>query len=247
MATDAWLFRQVHEAIAPSLVLRFYQWDRPTLSLGQHQRVDSLPNLSSTRQLLWVRRPTGGRAVLHQASGEGADLTYCIVAKGLGTHRRRVYEHLCQFLHRGFARLGIDLTVGSSHRGYVKEASCFRSATSADLCWQQRKLVGSAQYWQQGTVLQHGTILLQPDRAFWERVLPGSSQGVVGANEIASQPVAVAELVQILTEAASESFGIERWQRRLLSPHEQAAIAQLSADFNNDILLRATGDNTTNP
>ena len=153
-----------------------------------------------------VKRPTGGRAVLHQASGPTADLTYCIVARDLGRNRRQVYTSLCQFLVDGLRNLGIEVGFGGGGRGYIGEASCFRTATTADLCWQTKKLVGSAQWWRQTTVLQHGTILMKPDRQLWESVLPGSSAGIVGINEILQTDVTVEEAIAVFSQAAREQL-----------------------------------------
>ena len=208
MARDRELCNSVFEQALSAPILRFYQWERPTLSLGYHQSPESLPAIPNplAQPLDIVRRPTGGRAVLHQASGLSADLTYCIVARDLGMNRRQAYTYLCQFLIDGLRLLGVDADFGDGGRGYIGEASCFRTATSADLCWQGKKLVGSAQLWRKQTVLQHGTILLDPDRSLWEAILPGSSQQVIGLNEILKQPVDVEDAIAAFNQAATQQF-----------------------------------------
>ncbi|MEM9534140.1 MAG: lipoate--protein ligase family protein [Cyanobacteria bacterium P01_E01_bin.45] len=208
MTRDRELCNRVFERVVSAPILRFYQWTRPTLSLGYHQKTESLPAIPEhlTRALDVVRRPTGGRAVLHQASGPDADLTYCIVAHDLGMNRRQAYTYLCQFLIDGLQRLGVTADFGDGGRGYIGEASCFRTATSADVCWRGKKLVGSAQLWRKQTVLQHGTILLDPDRTLWETVLPGSSQQVIGLNEILIQSVEVEEAIAAFSQAATQWF-----------------------------------------
>lgn len=212
MARDRELCADVFERAISAPALRFYQWTRPTLSLGYHQTPDSLPVAPDrlTQHLDLVRRPTGGRAVLHQASSPSSDLTYCIVARDLGMNRRQAYTYLCQFLKDGLRLLGVNADFGDGGRGYIGEASCFRTATSADLCWHGKKLVGSAQLWRKQTVLQHGTILLDPDRALWEAVLPGSSQQVIGLNEILQQPIGVGEAIAAFSQAATQCFAVSR-------------------------------------
>ena len=209
MSRDRELCERVFERTISAPILRFYQWKRPTLSLGYHQTPDSLAAISEqfAQHLDLVRRPTGGRAVLHQASGPHADLTYCIVARDLGMNRRRAYTYLCQFLVDGLRHLGVELEFSSGGRGYIGEASCFRTATAADLCWQGKKVVGSAQLWRQQTVLQHGTILLQPDRPLWESVIPGSSREVIGLSEVLHRPVAAKDVITCLSRSAREQFG----------------------------------------
>jgi len=72
MEQDAWLLQRLRHD--PHPCLRFYGWDQLTLSLGRHQVwPDPLPGIPI------VRRPTGGRAVLHQAAEDAAELTYSLV------------------------------------------------------------------------------------------------------------------------------------------------------------------------
>ncbi len=205
MARDRELCDRVFHNQQSAPIIRFYQWARPTLSLGYHQKRDSLGHMPDTIDV--VRRPTGGRAVLHQASGPHADLTYCIVARDLGLNRRQAYEFLCQFLIDGLHRLGIPVQFGQGERGYIGEASCFRTSTAADLCVRGKKIVGSAQLWRKHVVLQHGTILLKPDRLLWENVIPGSSESVVGINEVLDSPVTVEETIASFSYAAEAQLG----------------------------------------
>ena len=105
MAIDSWLLDQHVKGLQPPS-LRFYTWRSPTLSLGYHQR--QFPphwnNLHWQGQKVdLVRRPTGGRAVLHQG-----DLTYAVITSGLKGSRREVYRQLCQFLIEGWQTLGGD-------------------------------------------------------------------------------------------------------------------------------------------
>ncbi|MEN9205385.1 MAG: hypothetical protein Q6K70_06230 [Thermostichales cyanobacterium DRC_bins_46] len=154
---------------------RCYRWDQTTLSLGRHQ------DCPASLGIPWVRRPTGGRAVLH---GAGLDLTYALTWRPPSTwSRRRVYAYLCQVVQRTAATWGIPLELGGN-QPYQRHASCFASHTHADLVWQGEKVSGSAQLWQQGVVLQHGTLLLAPDHQLWEQYLPGSR--VRGLYEIAA-------------------------------------------------------------
>jgi lipoate-protein ligase A len=76
-------------------MLRFYGWHRPTLSLGYHQRrlPEHWQNLIPALGLDLVRRPSGGRAVLHHH-----DLTYAIVTRAISPHRNVTYRHMCEFL-----------------------------------------------------------------------------------------------------------------------------------------------------
>ncbi|MGB3295672.1 MAG: lipoate--protein ligase family protein [Phormidesmis sp.] len=216
MAVDSWLLDQHVKGLQPPS-LRFYTWRSPTLSLGYHQR--QFPE--SWRSLYWqgqpidlVRRPTGGRAVLHQG-----DLTYALVNSGLTGSRRDVYQQLCQFLIEGWRRLGIDLTFGSAERSYRHNPNCFGTATAADLVMDDGyKLIGSAQVYRNDCVLQHGSIRLHPSSELFEKVfgekipsprLPKHLQGV-----------GVTGIAQTLAEAASTTFNV-CFQTRPLAPDER--------------------------
>ncbi len=168
MAVDSWLLNQHANGLQPPC-LRFYTWRSPTISLGYHQRQfpDHWNNLRYKSQPIdIVRRPTGGRAVLHQG-----DLTYALVTSGYKDSRRETYRQLCQFLIEGWRELGVDLSFGNAGRGYIKNPNCFGTATSADLVTDDGyKLIGSAQVYREGCVLQHGSMRLQPDRELFETV-----------------------------------------------------------------------------
>ena len=168
MAVDRWLLEQ-HRRGGQSSVLRFYTWSPPAISLGYHQR--HWPD--HWRQLTWrgnpidiVRRPTGGRAVLHQG-----ELTYALITSGLMGNRTAAYETLCQFLIEGWRSLGVNLLYGEAGRGYIHNHNCFNSATAADLVTADGvKLIGSAQLRQDKAILQHGSIRLTPDPLLYQQV-----------------------------------------------------------------------------
>jgi len=186
MAIDRWLLDQYCRGYIPP-TLRFYTWSPIALSLGYHQRQypPFWENLTWQQQPVdLVRRPSGGRAVLHQG-----DLTYAIVTSGINSgmagNRMQTYRYLCEFLIRGWRSLGVDLAYGETGRGYIHNPNCFGTATAADLVMPNgTKLIGSAQLYRkielQGSacpntqcpyaVLQHGSIRLKPDLALFQQV-----------------------------------------------------------------------------
>ncbi|MFI5054336.1 MAG: biotin/lipoate A/B protein ligase family protein, partial [Acidimicrobiia bacterium] len=103
-----------------------------------------------------VRRPTGGRGLLH-----GADLTYAVAMvrpEGAAGRVDAVYERLAGALIAGLARIGVAATV-ARHDG-PSGPVCFASQQGADLRVGERKLCGSAQVHLGAAVLQHGSVLL---------------------------------------------------------------------------------------
>ena len=218
MAIDSWLLDQHTKGSQPPS-LRFYTWKAPALSLGYHQRQfpDHWNNLHYKDQPVeLVRRPTGGRAVLHQG-----DLTYAIITSGLKGSRREVYRQLCQFLIEGWRDLDVELSLGKGGRDYSKSPNCFGTATSADLVMSDGyKLIGSAQVYREGCVLQHGSIRLQPDSELFRQVFNEN----VYPPDISSQfqgRGTFEYVAKALISSASRCFGIRFEEAPLTSRERQ--------------------------
>ncbi|MCT0225177.1 lipoate--protein ligase family protein [Synechococcus sp. CS-1328] len=165
MAIDDWMLDQGQPA------LRLYRWSRPTLSLGYHQR--RLPPhwraLAADGVIDLVRRPSGGRAVLHGCG----DLTYALIWPDPPGQRLEAYRLACRWLQHAFAALELPLHFGNEPSGAqgAGAPNCFASATAADLVDAAGiKRIGSAQLWRRGRLLQHGAILLTPEPELWRRI-----------------------------------------------------------------------------
>jgi lipoate---protein ligase len=211
MALDSWLLDRHCQSDRGDLAyssLRFYSWSPAAISLGYHQKEipDRWHDLAIAQGLDLVRRPSGGRAVLHKG-----DLTYAVITSK-HTQRRETYEYICEFLIRGFASLGIELEYGQAGRGYIHNPNCFATATSADLVTSdRRKLIGSAQLYRHNSVLQHGSIAIEPDYELLQQIF-GVATPVVGLAELLA-PDRGEELVDstiaALTQAAEKHFGAQ--------------------------------------
>jgi lipoate-protein ligase A len=218
MAIDRWLLQQHRQGNCPP-TLRFYTWSPAAISLGYHQR--DYPR--HWRDLTWqgqpldiVRRPTGGRAVLHQG-----DLTYAVVTSGIKGTRIEVYEKICQFLREGWRSLGVELDYGSGGRGYIHSPNCFATATGADLVGADgNKLIGSAQLRQGEAILQHGSILISPDRQLFQQVF-GDFNPFIPAGE---QPDLLTRAIAALTDAAGRCFKTELVSQPLSAAEWQSII-----------------------
>jgi lipoate-protein ligase A len=163
MALDEALL-EAHRLGFSGPTLRLYRWEAPTLSLGYAQRC-SPEQLTAWRLAgaSLVRRPTGGRAVVH-----AQDFTYSVVASGLPTRVSAAYEVLSAGVVAALHGLGLDAALTPGRAAVSRSASCFASATPADLVAAGHKVCGSAQVRRQGAVLQHGTLYLAeaPERAW---------------------------------------------------------------------------------
>jgi lipoate-protein ligase A len=214
MALDEAILARVVAAEAPP-TLRFYGWDRPAVSLGYHQVPEKVLDLELVRShgIAVVRRPTGGRAVLH-----GDDLTYSVslpAATPWATSVTEAYRVLSEALQWGFRCAGYDVSLARGHTGEQRPGPlpCFASTARYELVWNGRKLVGSAQRRLRGGVLQQGSIPLRRGRVSPEDLLPvgqpvGARARWATVEEIAGGPVNADRLARSLAEGFTQHLGV---------------------------------------
>jgi lipoate-protein ligase A len=152
-------------------VLRFYQWEQPTLSLGYFQRYEERCGHAASASCAVVRRATGGGAILHDR-----ELTYsCVLPAGHSLARRSI--DLYYAIHNSILAVLADLGIAASlvecpeklisavgcqaRRPGVEPFLCFERRTAGDVLLAGWKIAGSAQRRQRGAVLQHGSILFE--------------------------------------------------------------------------------------
>jgi len=204
MAIDTWLFEQHYQGLQLP-TLRFYTWAPTAISLGYHQR--NYP--ACWHQLTWqeqpvdvVRRPTGGRAVLHQG-----DLTYAVITSHLPENRLESYRKVCEFLIEGWRSLQLPLYFGQAGRGYIHNPNCFGTATAADLILADgTKFIGSAQLRRGQTLLQHGSMRLQPDETLFQQVFGSASSVTLSPRTALPSLPTDGEIIDALVAAAVHSF-----------------------------------------
>lgn len=217
MQIDQWLLQEYLAHRQPP-TLRFYQWSPVAISLGYHQRryPASWQSLGYQGQSIeLVRRPTGGRAVLHQG-----ELTYSIVTDSISGSKITAYQQLCECLIQGWRSLGVELTYGAKGREYRDQADCFATATAADLVLADGyKLIGSAQLIRDGALLQQGSMRLQPNLDLFETVFGAAT----AAPPAEVQAHSTTEIMAAVTNAAAEVLNIH-WQIQPLSDAELAEI-----------------------
>lgn len=162
MAVDESIFMElIRGKTLPTL--RFYSWKKPTLSLGYLQKTKEVDfdRLKSCRVDL-VRRPTGGRAVLHWN-----ELTFCMVFPGEGKSLWEIFKRVHEAIGEGIKMFGIPAEIKPGKekihgkRGLKRNPACFASPTRYELCVNGKKLVGTAQKLSENHVLVHGSIALE--------------------------------------------------------------------------------------
>jgi lipoate-protein ligase A len=146
-------------------VLRVYGWSQPTLSLGRNQRANGvyLADELERRGIGVVRRPTGGRALLHHREVTYSVTAPCTADSGLAAE----YGRINLLLGSALAALGVGVVVAAptSRSAPPSATPCFAEPSRGELTFDGRKLVGSAQWRHEGALLQHGSILVDDDQA----------------------------------------------------------------------------------
>lgn len=162
------------------VTLRFYRWAPPCLSLGRNQRARGRydPEAADRRGVDVVRRPTGGRAVYHDR-----ELTYALAAPAdLWGGLRASYSRVNAALRRGLSRLGAPVGVAREREeGRAPgpgSRACFRDPLPGEVTAGGRKLVGSAQWREDGALLQQGSLLLADDQSVVEELRARELAGV---------------------------------------------------------------------
>jgi lipoyl(octanoyl) transferase len=236
MALDHALLRRA--AATGEAVLRVYSWKTPTLSFGRHQPALGSYDQAAIRQagLDVVRRPTGGRAVLHHR-----EVTYSVTAplinRGsvLGRMRTRdLYTAINLLLVDALRRLGVpaDLApparqdAAPSRAPRPNENPCFDVAVEGEVVVSGRKLVGSAQWRDPDAMLQHGSLLIADDQSLLATlgVAPVAPVPVATLGQLLGRSPSVAEVAAALREALDDNLRHTR--------------GELSADYPDDAATR---------
>ena len=234
MAIDEAVFRKNIRGESPP-TLRFYGWRSPALSIGYFQDYRKEVDDEACRKfgVEVVRRPTGGKAVLHER-----ELTYAVVA---GTDTGlfppdilKTYLLIGRCLAEGLAGVGIRAEMKEDGRrppdGALPSA-CFSFPSRYELLVGDRKICGSAQMRSQGAFLQHGSLLtafdplrtcevMLPHRRL-EKEADRLRNAVTSVGEQAGPALDEESLRRAIREGFERTLGI-RFREGMLTPGEQA-------------------------
>lgn len=182
-------------------IFRLYGWEPACVSLGRNQKDDFLDyELLKSKNIDVVRRLTGGRALLHDN-----EITYSFICPESflqnGSHIVSSYKEISQILIDKFKKLGIDLDFGASKPIKTGFDYCMLISTGADLCYKEKKLIGSAQCRSHGYILQHGSILYDYDKKLLEEIFKEkvSTDEITSIKEI-NPKLSKEEIIDILNE-----------------------------------------------
>jgi lipoate-protein ligase A len=199
-------------------VLRFYGWQRPTLSLGYFQRWADRALHPESRALDCVRRATGGGAIVHHD-----ELTYSLVVPNQQSAvgpRLDLYQRTHQSLVDTLAEYGVRAApyrhlCRSDCGERADRFLCFQRRTQEDLIVGGYKVVGSAQRKSRASVLQHGSLLWRASK--WAPQLPGIA-------DLTSRTIPIEEFALGFASKLGEAISIQ-WKLDRFTESEQTRTA----------------------
>jgi lipoate-protein ligase A len=170
MAIDEAMLRAcAHQKGVPATI-RFYTWSPAAVSIGCLQRISGNFDLSQAKELGLdaVRRPTGGRVVLHKG-----DLTYSlvfaednpIIPRGIPTS----YQKINQAVQRGLRLVGIPAQL-CLERKISRSPFCFSGVAQYEILVHGKKIMGNAQKREKGACLQQGSIMVEDQQELIRRL-----------------------------------------------------------------------------
>ncbi len=238
MATDEAIALAMAEGIVPPTI-RFYGWIPACLSLGYAQKAGEVDwDICAEKGVEVVRRPTGGRAILHDR-----EVTYSIIAREdnplVSGSILESYLKISEGLLIGLRNLGVPAEM-VSHKDLDKlgTAACFDSPSWYEIVVDGRKMVGSAQTRKNGIVLQHGSIIRDMDTEMLFSVLnfpssearsrmkEGFRRKACSLQEVLCKEITDQEVIERVTAGFAEAFGIKLVTGDLI-PEEKVFIQEL--------------------
>ena len=257
MAVDEAIARLVGRGEAPP-TLRVYRWAPPCVSLGYFQRYEEV-NLKECqkRGLDVVRRPTGGRAVVHHH-----EVTYsvCLGTTDVPESVVQSYVYLSRGLLEAYRHLGADATLAPGRRHASSSAACFDIPSVQELLVNGKKAVGSAQVRKWEALLQHGSLPLKFDAEEVSSVLTHDAEAAARLRRVLSaratdleealgrvpEPGEVEEALRVGFE---KGLGIELVYGELSKAEEELSLRLETGKYGNPIWNEARqgeeGDNCT--
>ncbi|HEY3416381.1 MAG TPA: lipoate--protein ligase family protein [Armatimonadota bacterium] len=247
MAADVAILEAIRAGQSPP-VLRFYRWTPPCVTLGKFQPAEGNVQLDNCARLGVdvARRPTGGRAILHDR-----EVTFSIIIAerdlpGAGGSVMESYRALGAALVDGLCRLGLpaelvdrQATARAGDPLSVMAAgnpACFAAKARCDLMIAGKKIIGSAQMRTGGIILQQNSLPLEIDFPKWDEVFFRSDweavarSGAIGLCTAAGRTISEDEVVTALCAGFTSALGVT-WQESTFTPDEEARARELLPEY----------------
>lgn len=230
-------------------VVRFYGWNPPTLSIGYFQKAEKEIDLEKVKELGlgFVRRPTGGRGVLHEH-----ELTYSVIVSEEHPEMPKTvteaYRVISEGILKGFHGLGMEAYFAIPRTDEEKNSLknprssvCFDAPSWYELVVEGRKVAGSAQTRQKGVILQHGSILLDldEDKLFScfiysnervkERMRQAFRKKAVAVSQLTDRKITINEAKEAFHKGFEEGLSIEL-KPYVLTDEQEAYVEKLARD-----------------
>ena len=236
MAIDEAIMIAHREGLVPPTI-RFYQWSPPAVSLGYFQDLKKEIDVDSCRNLGIdiVRRPTGGKAVLHDK-----ELTYSFTIREnhplVNNSILETYKKISGGIIKGLFYLGVtaDLVpLREKSRIYHSDLKsiCFSVPSQYEVQVEGKKIVGSAQVRKREIVLQHGSLLieLEKEKLFSVFNFPSTQTrerlktkfNATSLEEILKRKITFSELSAILPRGFEEEFGVKLLEGQITEEEEK--------------------------
>jgi len=201
--------------------LRFYFWNKPTISLGYFQNLNEIIDLDKCKKLGIdiVRRITGGGAIYHND-----EITYSITTflpnPTISTDIDMSYKILESFLIEGISELGISVKYRDICFNQYDNFYCFANPSKYDIVFNGKKLVGSAQRRSKKSFLQHGSILISindVDKMFSvfkdfynkEDLIKEFKEKVTSLEELLKGKININQIIDIFVKKFKEQFDVD--------------------------------------
>jgi len=245
MAIDeAVLIKHAQGLVPPTL--RFYTWEPSAVTLGYFQSLEKEIDTEGCQQVGvdYVRRLTGGRAVLHDR-----DFTYSVVVleenplipKGILESYKELSRGIIQGLDLLEVKAEVVALADDANKGKKKDLSvaCFDSPSWYEVVIDGKKIVGSAQTRKEGVLLQHGSILLDldvdklftvlktPSEKVKERIKQDFPNRAISLDTVLGKKIAYEDLIHIMQRGFAEALGI-KLSPGALTPQEIALAEELA-------------------
>lgn len=246
MALDEMLLHWNSKGIIPPII-RFYEWNPATLSIGYFQKIHKEIDLEAVKRhgLGLVRRPTGGRGVLHDK-----ELTYSVIVSEdhpyMPATVTEAYRVISTGLLEGFKALGLNayfsVPSSESEREELKQprsAVCFDAPSWYEMVVEGRKISGSAQTRQKGVIMQHGVLLidldteqlfdvfLYPNERVRRRMQKAFADKAVPINDLTNEKLDADDIREAFTEGFERGLGIQL-SRYELTPAQEKDVQELA-------------------